>query len=431
MIDVHFISETMEEYENIYKNVCRVCLKQSNEQNMVSLLDFTSVDGLSCFGKAILAFTSVIIQSNNVFPTLMCNDCLFCLKKAISFKLKCETSDKQLKKLANQCFSETEIKTKVVEYVMFKSYFTNEDLRGCSSSNMKCEVKPKVFMQNIAGIDNLDVEIPVSRESFSDNFPDNSDEYTPNLSHSDEKPTQSQDEADVILDRIEKLIGSSTDISSIEFKKCFKKQTFKRHKKLARRHQMQLQSIDSFNCNVCHRVLANKHSYDNHMQRHNGCRFVCEHCGKGFPVLTELQVHQVAVHGTGPYLQCRQCPYKAPRKFSLTEHERIHTGERPYTCEKCGLTFRRRFVWKKHLIYHNEKTIQCSLCPRKFYLRSEMLAHCNNVHERMYVYLCNKCGATYAKAATVRRHLTERHGVPRDLQGKVIRINKGKGDFPE
>lgn len=54
-----------------------------------------------------------------------------------------------------------------------------------------------------------------------------------------------------------------------------------------------------------------------------------------------------------------------------------------------------------------------------------MLAHANNVHDRVYVYLCNKCGATYAKTATVRRHMTERHGIPREMQGKVIRINKG------
>ncbi|XP_048003622.1 zinc finger protein 16-like [Leguminivora glycinivorella] len=421
----------MEEYEKMYKFVCRICLKQNNGQNMVSLIDFTSDDGLSCFGKAVLAFASVDIKSNDVFPTSMCNDCLYCLKQAISFKLKCETSDKQLKTLANQCFSVTDIKTKIVESVMFHSYFSNKDLQAYSSSDIKREVKPKMIMKNIVGIGNLDMEVPGSQDSFSDNFPENFDETIPNPSYLDEKPIQSQEEPDVILDRIEKLIGSCSDLSPGVFKKTFNKQTFKRHKKYLRRQQMQLQSLDTFNCNICHRVLANKHSYEHHMQRHNGCRYVCEHCGKGFPVLTELQVHQVAVHGTGPYLQCRQCPYKAPRKFSLTEHERIHTGERPYTCEKCGLTFRRRFVWKKHLVYHNEKTIQCSLCPRKFYLRSEMLAHCNNVHERVYVYLCNKCGTTYAKAATVRRHLTEKHGVPREMQGKVIRINKGKGDFPD
>lgn len=141
----------------------------------------------------------------------------------------------------------------------------------------------------------------------------------------------------------------------------------------------------------------------------------------------ELSIHQVTRHGTGPYLQCSHCPFKAPRRFDLIEHERLHTGERPYTCEKCGRTFRRRGIWKKHLIYHMEKKVQCPQCPRKFYQRSEMLAHANNVHDRVYVYVCDKCGATYAKSTTVRRHLTERHGIPREQQGKIIRVNKISG----
>ncbi|XP_041972352.1 zinc finger protein interacting with ribonucleoprotein K-like [Aricia agestis] len=183
-----------------------------------------------------------------------------------------------------------------------------------------------------------------------------------------------------------------------------------------------------FKCNVCGKVLANPHTYKHHMERHTGCRYICEHCGKGFPVLKELHIHQVCRHGTGPGLPCSQCPFKASRTIELIEHERIHTGERPFACEKCGLTFRRRAIWRKHLVIHSEKTVQCPQCNKKFFQRGEMLSHANSVHERVYMYMCTKCDATYAKSSTVRRHMIERHGIPREAQGKIIRINKKSGN---
>ncbi|XP_046972809.1 zinc finger protein 160-like [Vanessa cardui] len=413
----------MESYEEMYNSICRICLNYGNKQNMVSLIDNNTKDGISCYGKAVLSFTNISIKKQDSLPSVMCIKCLYLLKQAIYFKLICESSDKCLRNFVSIVGDNIEkMKEKVVEYTMLRFYLPNEQFYSTNkvikNNQKKNSDVISVTNESIDKPDNKLNDTAISADYFND--------------QSDIEPDK--EDEDVILENMEKLINENVCTSSVKKLKPFKRKHLKIKRKLVKRQKMlaiqkaieQRKTIKLI-CKVCNKVLANQHTYEHHMQRHNGCRYICEHCGKGFPVRTELQIHQVSRHGTGPYLQCSHCPFKAPRKFDLIEHERLHTGERPYTCEKCGLTFRRRGIWRKHLIYHTEKKIQCPQCPRKFFQRSEMLAHANNIHDRVYVYLCNKCGATYAKTATVRRHMSERHGIPREMQGKIIRVNKGIG----
>ncbi|CAG9568545.1 unnamed protein product [Danaus chrysippus] len=382
---------------------------------MVSLIDSKTEDGLSVYGKAVLNFAKISIDKQDCLPIAMCIKCLQLLKQAIFFKFMCESNDSCLNKLT----SSGDYKQKIVEYTMLRFYFPNENL------NTKKRVRKKEQqLQNPSEEARNEITLTCNKDR--------------NDLKSDQDCLHSaQNESDCIenvLNKMENLIDSNM-CATAELGESLKRKLKRKKLENKTRRMLLIQQrvsqkstqVGSLVCGICNKVLANQHTYDHHMQRHNGCRYICEHCGKGFPVKTELQIHQVSKHGTGPYLQCSHCPFKAPRKFDLVEHERIHSGERPYTCEKCGLTFRRRGIWKKHLIYHTEKKIQCPRCPKKFFQRSEMLAHANNVHDRVYVYLCSKCGATYAKTSTVRRHMTERHGIPREMQGKVVRINKAAG----
>lgn len=383
-------------YDEIYDNICRLCFSNNKSDNMVNLIDDSKK--LTHYAKAVMKLTNIIISDDDL-PRKMCSVCLFLLKQTILFKQKCESTNHEFGNLKSLSNSLEDLKETAVQHWMYQLYFPNE-------------LDNKISQETNSS--NLDTK-PVLKCERKSTQPNTISDMTDNVTIYTE--VNNKDNTDYLLDVIENKFTTQDQTLNDHQRKSIKKETKKKIKR-------QTNKPNSLECKICKKVLANRLTYKQHMQRHTGCDYICEHCGKGFPVKWELNTHTVSLHSTGVYLQCQHCPFKAARKFDLVEHIRVHTGERPFTCEKCGLTFRTRCVWKRHLKYHKGKNVQCTQCPRKFHQRSDMLAHCNNVHDRLYVYLCNKCGITYAKLATLRRHLTERHGIPREQQSKMLRVKK-------
>lgn len=451
----------MEDYEDYYKTICRVCLCHGNNKNMVALTCNSSEFQLSCYGKAVLVFANVRLE-NDCLPNNMCQNCLYALKQAIVFKKRCENSQKTIKNLIGKSeFTNSKIKEKLSQYLLFKQYFPEQCVSYPSKvykSNDMLKKRRKInIVQPIIKTENYVMDLSSVVNNYQDNNSDISSDRGEPINEEDEEEllnnmektiedlpdtsfllkelkmdteiTNSDDEQ--ILDTLEQTLSPMNRnkhlyASQKRKQKRLIRQKIIQQKKITKKYKYIQKPKKNIQCEVCNKTLANLSTYRCHMQRHKGFRFVCEHCAKGYATLAELQYHLASSHDIGQHYVCNKCGYKAYRKFDIKEHERYHTGERPYACDKCGLTFRRRFVWKKHSVYHMEKTIQCIHCPRKFHRRQEMLAHSNNVHERVYVYACSECDVTYAKTSTVRRHLVEKHGVAREIQGRIKRIIIGK-----
>ncbi|CAK1547601.1 unnamed protein product [Leptosia nina] len=274
----------------------------------------------------------------------------------------------------------------------------NGDSSKCSNSPGK-----RIYVNPDTVLDEIDCMIN-SRYLDENDDQDSFDNSKPDTVVNNEEQNYSE-----VFDSIDKLICDNNTASVILRKY--------QHNKFMKQRQKKRK------CRICGKQLANPSSYRVHMNLHaKKNRFICEQCGNTYTTLVGLQCHKLTKHGTGPYIQCSQCSFKASRRFDMIEHERIHTGERPFTCDKCGLTFRRRYIYKNHLIKHTEKKVQCSQCPKKFFRREDMLAHCNSNHKRCYMFKCSECDTLYAKISTVRRHLIDKHGVPREIQPKLVRV---------
>lgn len=429
----------MENYADMYKNICRVCLKITKSEQMVSLNDDTDSNGLSCFAKAILVFAQVSYKKDDKLPQNVCQKCIYLLKQAIYFKFTCESSEKWLKNILETNLkdnvSDSQILENICQYVMYRHYFpennvftTAEKRKNCSPTK-KCVFKQHDASKTSLSMNNKEINHIDYNLNNNNRLEDSNNDSSDLEDHCNIKLEQQETKSTPMLLQVnkkEKKAKMDKEYLINTMKSIIKKKESK--EKLKEQKSMKQRDIP---CEICNKVLANRATYSQHMQRHNVCMYVCDKCGKGCPVLAELHIHQISRHGIGPYLQCEHCPYKAPTKLRLKEHIRLHTGERPFTCEKCGLTFRRQAIWRKHQAQHMEKKFQCQLCPLKFYHRENLADHMNNVHERKYLYICNICEVTYAKTATVRHHMIVKHGIKRELQGRIRRVDKTLHCFPE
>ena len=96
-----------------------------------------------------------------------------------------------------------------------------------------------------------------------------------------------------------------------------------------------------YTCHICENSYSDRRGLKNHLSTHKDKSFPCQVCPKNFATLKSFKVH-MRLHEDSNMAKpftCSICNRGFNKKEYLTNHHRVHSGERPFSCEFCNESF--------------------------------------------------------------------------------------------
>ena len=157
-------------------------------------------------------------------------------------------------------------------------------------------------------------------------------------------------------------------------------------------------------CMECGKCCLSGQHLAQHQRTHSGEKpFECTLCSKRFTTSELLVTHSRTHSGEKPY-KCHVCDKAFSQRGNLRKHQNVHTGERPYECFVCNKTFSETPKLKLHMRVHTgEKLHNCCMCDKAFSQSSDLKVHMR-IHTGEKPYKCHVCEKTFNQSGDLRSH---------------------------
>ncbi|XP_029968905.1 zinc finger protein 37 isoform X2 [Salarias fasciatus] len=162
---------------------------------------------------------------------------------------------------------------------------------------------------------------------------------------------------------------------------------------------------DRYSCSVCDKSFPYQSKLTDHERIHTGEKpFVCSACNKSFRTQAFLNNHLKTHSSMRPYV-CGQCGKCFTKLQSLTKHMLAHSGQKPFYCNICNKGFTQSTYFKRHMECHtSQMTFPCKHCTKVFPTAFKLSNH-ERWHTRDRPHMCERCGKRFLVPSLLKRHM--------------------------
>lgn len=174
--------------------------------------------------------------------------------------------------------------------------------------------------------------------------------------------------------------------------------------------------------------------HEDYVQTYEREHIACPKCDLSFTSQQTLETHNLSHHNKAVYedlpcdkifdvsnvkrkrkrthkiTTCMTCYKSFASKDTLKIHQRIHTGEMPYSCSNCDKSFKSQGAIHVHLRTHTkERPYACSICDFSFSQSGQLKVHIQRRHNGDRKHKCNQCNMTFYKRTSRKSHMYRQH----------------------